>query len=257
MSQLKITLVQYDIFWENITANLAELEEKFWQVETGNIIVLPEMFNTGFSMNAEKLAEPMNFTTFRWLKQQAEQHKALIIGSLIIKENKQFYNRAIWMYPDGQYGIYDKTKPFRMMEEDQYFTPGKNPTIFSHKGWNIKPIICYDLRFPETSRNHFNKEKSTIDYDLLICMGNWPTARIHAWNTLLQARAMENSCYVAAVNRVGADGNGVEFGGCSNIVDPRGKYLIDYSDDPFIQTIEIDFSDLQKYRNNFQMHLDW
>jgi len=257
MDQLRITLVQTNIHWENIPANLSELEEKIWQTETGDVIVLPEMFNTGFSMAAERLAEPMNFTTFRWMKQMAEQSQALVIGSLIVKEKNNFYNRAVWTYPDGSFGYYDKLKPFRMMYEDKYFTPGSGSKTFTFKDWKIKPIICYDLRFPDVTRNHFDKKKNEIEYDLLICMGNWPTARINAWGTLTQARAMENSCYVAAVNRIGKDGNNVPFGGCSNVIDPRGRILIENSEEEFIQTIGINLKDLQNYRDNFQTHLDW
>ncbi len=255
MSTLKITIVQTDIYWENIPANLGELEEKLWQGETGDLIVLPEMFNTGFSMAVENLAEPMNFTTFKWLRQQAEQHQAVVMGSFIVKESGKYYNRAVWVFPDGDYGYYDKSKPFTMMGEDKVISPGGKREIFEWKGWKIKPLICYDLRFPELARNNFTENQ--FQYDLLIYMGNWPSARIHAWDTLLKARAMENSCYLAAVNRVGEDGNGIPFNGHSTVLDPRGDYLIEPTEEESISTVSLTLETLNNYRQKFQVHLDW
>ncbi len=257
MSKLDITLVQTDIYWENIPANLGELEEKLSQDKTGDIIVLPEMFNTGFSMEVEKLAEPMNFTTFKWMHQQAQLHQAVIIGSFIVKDKDGYYNRALWLNPNGEFGFYNKTKPFTMMGEDKKITPGKTKEVFEYKGWKIKLLICYDLRFPEVARNHFDKETREFEYDLLIYMGNWPSARIHAWSTLLQARAMENSCYVAAVNRIGKDGNGIPFNGHSALLNPKGEYLIEPTKNEFIQTFSLNLDDLNSYRDKFKVHLDW
>lgn len=256
MSKLKVTLVQPNVFWEKPGANLAHLEEKLNGQENGDIIILPEMFNTGFSMNTT-LAEPMNFTAHKWMKMQARQHNALIIGSIMVKEDGKFYNRCIWADPDGEGGTYDKAHPFRMMDEHLYFSKGKRKVIFDWNGWKILPLVCYDLRFPGWSRNSYIKSNNHFYYDLLIYMGNWPTARINAWDVLLQARAMENSCFLAGVNRFGVDGNGIDFNGHSAVIDPRGNYLLEPREGECVETVELDLEDLQAYRKKFPAHLDW
>lgn len=257
MANLKITLVQPNVYWENKQANLSYLEEKLSEEETGDIIILPEMFNTGFSMNASKLAEPMNFNTYKWMAMQAKKCDALIVGSFIVKEGKKYFNRCLWVSPDGDVGVYDKAYPFRMMDEHLYYSAGSKKVIFNWRGWNILPMICYDLRFPEWSRNSYIKSKGHFYYDLLIYLGNWPSARIKAWDVLLQARAMENSCVVAAVNRIGKDGDGVDFNGHSVVVDPRGNYLLEPSEGEFVKTTELDLDELKAYREKFPAHLDW
>ncbi len=257
MSDLRITLVQPNVHWENTQANLSHLEEKLSEQETGDIIVLPEMFSTGFSMNASALAEPMNFTTHKWMKMQASKHDALMVGSFIVKENNKYYNRCLWVFPNGEFGVYDKAHPFRMMDEHHHYAAGSKKIIFSWKGWNILPLICYDLRFPEWSRNSYIKSNDHFYYDLLIYMGNWPSARIKAWDVLLQARAMENSSYVAAVNRVGKDGAGVDFNGHSVAIGPRGEYLLHLEEEELIKTVELNLDELRAYREKFPAHLDW
>jgi omega-amidase len=227
MQDLSVTIIQTNLFWENSTANLANLEEKMAQISLPtDLIILPEMFTTGFTMNAKTIAEPMNFTTFKWLKQQAKRTQAVITGSFIVKEGEHFFNRLIWMRPDGSFEVYDKRHLFRMGKEDKTFTAGTKRLIVELKGWRICPLICYDLRFPVWSRNikvvsHKSQVISEtsevktdkmplttydlLTYDLIIYIANWPTVRSQVWDTLLQARAIENQSYCIGVNRVGSD----------------------------------------------------
>jgi predicted amidohydrolase len=173
MQDLKVTLIQTELYWENPIANLAMLEEKIAQIEEEtDLIVLPEMFSTAFSMNTT-LAEPMNLTTFKWMKQQAAQTKAVILGSVMIREGEKVFNRMIWMQPDGQFQTYDKRHLFRMGNEHSHYEGGNKRLIATLKGWNICPLICYDLRFPVWSRN------VAQEYDLLIYVANWPAARAY------------------------------------------------------------------------------
>ncbi|MFC5410077.1 amidohydrolase [Larkinella bovis] len=248
---LHLTLIQTVLHWENPTANRAMLEEKVFALpEKTDLIVLPEMFTTGFTMNARSLAEPMNLTTFRWLKQMAAQTGAVVTGSYMVQEKGQFYNRLIWMEPDGSFDTYDKRHLFRMADEDRTYTAGTKRLIKSWKGWNICPLICYDLRFPVWSRN------TGLAYDLLLYVANWPAPRRTAWNALLQARAIENLAYVAGVNRVGEDGNGHAYAGDSSLIDPKGEVLFrqDQSEAVFQTTLSLD--ELRAYRERFPAHRD-
>ena len=251
MENLKIALVQTDIYWENITANLASLEEKFASISADtDLIILPEMFNSGFSMKTEILAEPMNLTTFRWMKQMAEKTGAVVTGSYIVKENGHNYNRLIWMQPDGNYDQYDKRHLFRMAAEHDHYAAGTNRIIKEWKGWKICPLICYDLRFPVWSRN------VNAVYDVLIYVANWPAVRSHIWSNLLLSRAIENQCYVVGVNRVGVDGNGYEHSGDSAIANYTGKTLSIESNIETIIYFELNKSDLVNFREKFPAHLD-
>lgn len=251
MQDLKITLIQTSLYWENPAANLAMLEEKLWQIpEPTDLIVLPEMFTTGFTMSAEQLAEPMNFTTFKWLKQQAEQMKAVICGSYIVKEGGKYFNRLVCMQPDGNFFLYDKRHLFRMANEHHTFTAGSERLIMEVKGWKICPLVCYDLRFPVWSRNMHNA------YDLLLYVANWPVPRVAAWNILLQARAVENLCYVAGVNRVGEDGKGLHYPGNSAIINPKGETLHRMNKEEAIHSEILSGEMLTKFREKFPAHLD-
>lgn len=248
---LRITLIQSNLHWQNPEANLAMFEEKIWQIDgKTDLIILPEMFNTGFTMNAAAVAEPMNLTTFKWMKQQAAQTGAAVTGSYIVKEGSNFFNRLIWMFPNGQYQAYDKRHLFRMANEHHTFTGGNTRTIINWKGWKLCPMICYDLRFPVWSRN------IALDYDCLFYVANWPAARSSAWNILLQARAVENLAYCIGVNRVGKDGNDIPYNGCSAAIDPKGQRIFYQEDEEVIQTIELSYSELQRYRKKFPAHLD-
>ena len=251
MEDLKLTLIQTELYWENIQANLSSLEEKIWEIhEKTDLILLPEMFNTGFSMNAQKLAEPINLTTTKWMKQMAAQTKAVVCGSFIVNDEGKFFNRLVWMQPDGNFITYDKRHLFRMAEEDHTFSAGVNKEIIELKGWNICPLICYDLRFPVWSRNKQNQ------YDLLLYVANWPAARESAWNALLPARAVENLCYVAGLNRCGKDGNGIPYQGDSQVIDYYGKSILNMGDKEGIASITLSADGLEKYRKKFPAHLD-
>lgn len=213
--KLRVTLVQPDLAWEDKSANLAKIAGLIDKTGQTDVMVLPEMFTTGFSMKVKELAETMDGPTIGWMKENASEKQAVIAGSLIIQENGCFYNRFIWAQPDGQLQWYDKRHLFAMGEEHLHFTPGNQRVTVEWKGWKIRLQICYDLRFPVWSRNN-------DDYDLLIYTVNWPAARSHVWKTLLMARALENQSYCIGVNRVGKDGSGIRYPGMSGCVDPRG-----------------------------------
>lgn len=251
VQDLHVTTVQTDLHWESPGANMAMLEEKIWHHSTNSdIIVLPEMFTTGFTMNASSVAEPMNLTTMKWMKQIAAQRQALLIGSYIVKENFLFYNRLICMQPDGQYLYYDKRHLFRMAGEEKVFTAGTDRLIINYKGWKLRPLICYDLRFPVWSRN------INTEYDVLIYVANWPAARSHAWNTLLRARAIENVCYTIGVNRIGMDYEKNLYSGNSALIDFKGMDLNIPSTLPSLETYSINLNNLQAFRDKFPVDLD-
>ncbi|HEX8040391.1 MAG TPA: nitrilase-related carbon-nitrogen hydrolase, partial [Chryseosolibacter sp.] len=206
MQDLKVTLIQSDLHWEDIEANLAMFEEKVWQIgNTTDVIVLPEMFTTGFTMAAQKLAEHMNMRTFKWMKQMADQTGALMLGSYIVRVHDKYFNRLLWMEPGGNFKTYDKRHLFRMAGENKVYSPGESLLIGTWKGWRICPLVCYDLRFPVWSRNRWDARNHRLNYDLLVYVANWPTTRIGAWDILLRARAIENLSYAVGVNRIGQD----------------------------------------------------
>ena len=280
MQDLSVTIIQTDIFWENSTANLANLEEKMAQISLPtNLIILPEMFSTGFTMNVKLVAEPMNFTTFKWLKQQAKRTQAVITGSFIVKVGEHFFNRLIWMRPDGSFETYDKRHLFRMGEEQKTFTAGTKRLIVELNGWRICPLICYDLRFPVWSRNfiqengkkeeggkkspHFQSNtydliphNSYLNYDLLIYVANFPSVRSQVWDTLLQARAIENQSYCIGVNRVGRDGMNLEYCGNSAVIDFKGNQLFYQKDIEVIQNQVLNKKKLEDFRKKFPTYLD-
>jgi omega-amidase len=229
MSNLNISLIQTSLHWENKPVNLEMLGKKIESIPgKTELIILPEMFSTGFSMENVRLAETMSGPTLEWMKKTAAGKGAIITGSIIVREGdgheSKFYNRLIWMLPTGEYGFYDKRHLFAYGKEDQHYTPGKKRLIASVNGWKINLQICYDLRFPVWSRQSPAETKQP-EYDLLIYVANWPTARVHAWRTLLQARAIENQSFVIGVNRTGIDGRGLEYPGESMVVDPLGAPL--------------------------------
>ena len=221
MSTLTISAIQTNLHWEDKIANLRMLEEKIFSIpDKTEIVILPEMFSTGFSMRPEGLAEKMDGPTMAWMKKIAGLRSIVLTGSLIIEEKGNYYNRLIWMLPDGTYGQYDKRHLFAYGGENRKYCPGSSRLIASVKGWKILLQVCYDLRFPVWSRLSGEGE-----YDLLINVANWPESRSGAWKVLLQARAIENQCYVAGLNRVGLDGNQIAHSGDSMIVDPLGEIL--------------------------------
>ena len=224
MQDLIVTLVQIDQVWENKKENYSLLESYFQQIENSDLVVLPEMFHTGFSMLAELLAEDWeNSNGLDFLKKWARQLNSAFYTSLIIREKSKYYNRGVFVYPDGNIEHYDKRKSFGLGGEDKFFTAGNKEVIVEWKGWNINLQICYDLRFPELIRNRI--ENDSAAYDLIIYVANWPEKRIAHWDTLLQARAIENQCYVVGVNRVGLDGNKLIYSGGSSVLSPNGVKL--------------------------------
>lgn len=257
MKDLRITLVQADLHWEEIEANLAMFEERIWQISGGtDVIVLPEMFTTGFTMQASAHAEVMNMRTTRWLRQMADQTGALMLGSFIVQVHGRFFNRLVWTEPGGQIRTYDKRHLFRMAEEHQVYSPGESLLIGNWKGWNICPLICYDLRFPVWSRNRWQPFSRTMAYDVLIYVANWPKVRIGAWETLLRARAIENLSYVVGVNRIGMDGNRVEYNGLSSAISPKGEIITSLDGVAESPTITLSSQALQSYRERFPAYLD-
>ncbi len=247
---LRVALVQTDLHWQDKTANLALLEEKIWSLKNScDLIVLPEMFPTGFSMESALLAEPMNLQVHKWMKQMATQTGAVITGSAIISEGENYFNRLLWVDPSGLTQTYDKRHLFRMANEDASFTPGEQLPVFELKGWKICPQICYDLRFPVWSRNRWSAGNAS--YDLLFYVASWPAARISAWDALLPARAIENLSYCLGVNRVGVDGNQIAYNGHSAAYDFKGETLVNLEDREQIQVIHLDYTALEEYRSKF------
>lgn len=251
MSQLTFTLIQADLKWEDKAANLQYLEEKICSV-TGKkeVVVLPEMFSTGFSMQPEVLAEPMDGPTIAWMKRVALEQRIILTGSVIIEENGANYNRLIWMLPNGQYGCYDKRHCFGFAGEDQHYAHGSNRLIVSVKGWKVHLLVCYDLRFPVWARNSVTEE-GQAEYDVLVYVANWPERRSRAWKTLLQARAIENQCYVIGVNRVGTDGNNIAHSGDSMVIDPLGEVLYHKEQEEGVFTISLEKDHLETIRGQF------
>jgi omega-amidase len=260
MSTLTITLVQTQLHWEDKQANLQMLENKIMNNhDKTEIVVLPEMFSTGFSMQPHKLAEKMDGDTVAWMKQLAAKKKVILTGSLIIEEDGKYYNRLIWMLPNGQLGTYDKRHLFAFAGEDGQYSAGNKRLIASVKGWKINLQICYDLRFPVWARQSpgkIDKEASGTEYDLLLYVANWPERRKHAWKTLLTARAIENQAYVVGVNRVGTDGNGIYHSGDSMVIDPLGEVLYTKEDDEDVFSITLEKENLEQVHNKFPFWKD-
>jgi predicted amidohydrolase len=252
MSSLNVCIIQSCLHWENHQANLNMFEEKIEQVKAGTeLVVLPEMFTTGFSMSPTQLAEEMNGKTVEWMKRIAIEKRIVLTGSIIIIENKQYFNRLIWMLPNGEFGIYDKHHLFSYAEEDKHFSAGNKRLITSVKGIKINTQVCYDLRFPIWSRLATENE-----YDILLYVANWPARRSHAWKTLLQARAIENQCFVIACNRVGEDGNEIKYSGDSCIINPLGEIVISKENDEDFLYYTIQKSEIESVRNQYPFAKD-
>lgn len=257
MQDLKITLIQSDIHWEDIDANLAMFEEKIWQINGGtDVIVLPEMFTTGFTMAASRLAEHMNMRTFKWMRHMADQTGALILGSYIVTVHERYYNRLLWMEPGGNFKTYDKRHLFRMSNENKTFSSGESLLIGTWKGWKICPLICYDLRFPVWSRNKWDRQTQRLTYDVAIYVANWPVTRIDAWDTLLRARAIENISYVVGVNRIGMDGTEIEYNGHSSVISPKGEVIFTNEGMESSKSVELSANALHAFRDRFPTYLD-
>jgi len=270
MSSLTITLIQPNLHWENKKANLEMLEQKINTIqEKTEVIILPEMFSTGFSMKPELFAEKMDGETIEWMKRIASSKKIILTGSVIIEDpsipitigthDNKYYNRLIWMLPDGEYGIYDKRHLFAFGDEHSHYSAGNKRLIASVKGWKINLQVCYDLRFPVWARQSSpspGEAGEGFEYDLLIYVANWPQRRNTAWKTLLQARAIENQCYVVGVNRVGDDGNKIYHSGDSMIIDPLGEILYHKAHEEDVFTCTLQKEKLDEVREKFPFRRD-
>lgn len=253
MNNLKITIVQSDLHWENKEKNLQLFSEKIASIsESTDLIVLPEMFTTGFSMQPELFAETMQGKTVEWMKEKAKEKNCVVTGSFICEDAGKHFNRLVWMNPDSTYSVYDKRHLFRMGDEDNHYGAGQKKIIVELKGWKICPLICYDLRFPVWARN--TQENL---YDVLIYVANWPERRAHPWKSLLIARAIENQSYVIGTNRIGNDGNNIYHSGDSAALNFKGETISTIaSGKEAIETITLNHSDLQEFRKIFPVMLD-
>ncbi len=251
MDILKVTTIQTDLIWEDKKENLKRFSNLINEInEDTDLIILPEMFSTGFSMKAEKLAENFDGETVKWMKTTAQEKNSAIIGSIIIKVREKYYNRLLVVHQNGNIEYYDKRHLFRMQNEHNIYTAGKQKTVTDIKGWKIMPLICYDLRFPVWCRNEDN-------YDILVFIANWPESRREAWLTLLIARAMENQSYVIGVNRIGKDNNAINFSGDTAVINAKGQIISKTK--PYTETVEtlsLSLQELTTIRQKFPANLD-
>jgi omega-amidase len=253
---LRIAMIQTHLHWENPDANLNHFEEKISRINQAvDVIILPEMFTTGFTMNPAGVTESGNSKTVKWLSLMAARTGALMLGSSIVKDQKKYFNRLFWVEPGGQILTYDKHHLFRMGNEHLVYDAGKKLLISTWRGWRICPLICYDLRFPVWSRNRYT-ETNGLTYDLLIYVANWPAVRNAAWETLIRARAIENLTFVAAVNRIGQDGKQIDHIGNSAVIGPQGDIMLSLASDDAVGITEMRRSDLKSYRDRFPAYLD-
>ncbi len=257
MQDLTLTLVQNELFWEDSDKNLAAFDRIMQDInEKTDLIILPEMFNTGFSINPENIAQKPKGIAFAWMQEKAKLFDAALCGSILTLENGNYYNRLYWVFPDGNHQQYDKKHLFRLGKEWQIFSPGNQKVIIDYQGWKISPLVCYDLRFPVWSKNRLIDGRH--EYDLLIYVANWPAVRRYAWKQLLIARSLENMAYTVGVNRVGQDGHGINHSGDSMLVDAKGQILAQGSDyHKEVLTITISKTELGEFREKFPFSLDW
>ncbi|MBK8472301.1 MAG: amidohydrolase [Sphingobacteriales bacterium] len=250
---MHITLLQTDLIWEQAPSNLSRYAQQLAALpQPVDMIVLPEMWQTGFSMNAAQLAETEQGKSIQAMLAWAHTYNAAVAGSLIIAEDGQYYNRFICAMPDGTCHQYDKRHLFRMGGEGEVYTAGKERIIIEYRGWRIAPFVCYDLRFPVWSR----RQVPTYNYDLLLYVANWPARRSYAWSQLLIARAIENQSYVVGVNRIGNDGNDIYHNGSSAVIDPQGKVLWTQQDQAALHIAHLDKTALDDFRAAFPAYLD-
>jgi len=239
---LNISGIQYDIVWENKSANIKNIERLLKDVPSKtNIVLLPEMFTTGFSMNTKELGETMKGETVNWMKNIAKTRNFVVGGSIIIKENNLYKNRFLWIEPDGNIQFYDKRHSFGLGDEDQFFSIGKERVIFKYKDWKIFPIICYDLRFPEWIKNN-------LDYDIILNVANWPSVRESHWSNFLISRAVENQSYIFGLNRIGTDAKNRHYSGDSTIIDYNGEIMTKMGEIEGILSASFSKEKLKEYR---------
>ncbi len=251
-NNLSVTLFQQNLFWENIEANISKFATLIkTSGQVSDLMVLPEMFSTGFSMQPEKFSQTMDGSALSCMKAWAKESNAVVCGSLIISEKGKFFNRFVWVEPDGKLIYYDKGHLFRMGEEQLHYSKGNHRIIIDYKGWKIAPFICYDLRFPVWLRRN-----AAYDYDLMLLVANWPEKRSLHWKTLCQARAIENQSYMVAVNRVGMDGNQVNHSGDSLVIKPTGDIIFTETHNETVKTIIVNLEDVKQYRISFPVGMD-
>ncbi len=256
---MKIALIQPDIIWENTRENLLKYEGLLADLEPGTeIVILPEVFDTGFSMQLENLEKPLGLRAFEWLQDQARSYRKIFVGSTLFQDGKHVYNRQFWMQPDGNYTYYDKRHLFQMGGEDRVIAAGKKRVVASYKNVNFMLQTCYDLRFPVWIKNRYDAQKQTYDYDVLVYIANWPEIRKPAYMALLKARAIENQAYVIWVNRVGTNNKNIVHTGDSQVIDPEGNTLFQMKEkEEGIGYATLDLAYLNKVRKGFQTALDW
>jgi len=248
---LKLGILQLDLIWEDALSNLEKIDSLVaGKLNHTDVLILPEMFTTGFTMTPLTVAESMTGESVGWMKRRAREWNVVLSGSLVIKEKDQNFNRFLWVAPNGDIQYYDKRHLFRMGEENEHYSAGKHKLITRLSEWRFRPLVCYDLRFPVWSRN-----KS--DYDVLLYVANWPASRSHVWKSLLLARALENQAYVVGVNRIGKDGNGVLYSGDSMVIDPRGNVLSNTQPNTeSFETVSLSLNKLKDFREKFPVSLD-
>ena len=258
MQNINVSIIQTSLHWENPAENLSMFSEKLKGLDPKtDLLVLPEMFTTGFSMNPSKVADSGGELALEWMRVVAAQRKLVVCGSVAVEDSGSYYNRFFWVRPDGSYEQYDKIKLFSFAGEHEVYTPGTKELIVEIKGWRIKPIICYELRFPELCRNNY-QEGQGFDYDCLLVVANWPASRSHAWRVLLMGRAIENQAYVVAVNRVGEDGNGNAHSGDSVVLSPTGESISGLMPNQGgKETVLLSRCQLDGNRKQFRFWQDW
>jgi len=256
MQDLKLAIIQSYLHWGDKEKNLEMFGQHLNKAGQTDLILFPEMFNTAFMVYPADYAESMKGPTVNWMKEMAAENNCAIAGSLIIKEDNNYYNRLVFMLADGSFETYDKRHLFSMAGEDERFSAGRQKKIINYKGWKICPLICYDLRFPVWSKS--NAEDGNHEYDLLIYLANWPEVRNHSWKSLLVARAIENQAYVAGINRIGEDGNGQNHSGDSVVLDYLGKAITAIPEnEEYIEEVILSSNKLSGFRKQFQANRDW
>lgn len=249
---LRISLIQTPLIWEDRNANIGLIEKALSTIsEPTDLVVLPEMFTTGFSMRPEQLAEQANGSTVQWMKQTAEAHQYAIAGSIMLEENGNYYNTLIFIHPDGHADYYRKRHLFTLGDEHEHYSAGDQQVMIEYKDYRILLAVCYDLRFPVWLRR-----TPAMNYDLLLLVANWPERRNAHWKNLIQARAIENQSYVAAVNRIGEDGHGVAHSGDSALINAKGEILFQQANQPFVKTFSIEKDETNAYRQSFNLLAD-
>jgi len=251
---LKVTLVQADLLWHDAEGNRRKISHLLEPVAgKTDVVVLPEMFTTGFTMAPSKVGEPSDGLTFAWLRETAARLNAAVTGSIVVWDGGRYFNRLIWMQPDGNHYAYDKRHLFRMAREHEHYAAGGRRLVVTFRGWRVSPLVCYDLRFPVWSRNRIGEE---LGYDLLIYVANWPERRRYAWQTLLQARAIENLSYCIGVNRVGQDGEGIVYTGDSAALDFLGQPMTSIAQEEVVTTVTLNGAALEEFRARFPAYMD-